>query len=663
MLDNVNLRLKLYSLAGTGLLGLLIVGWIGWSGNNAIYADTERLDEAHHQNQTILNVGGGASASAILMERFLASPSMERIEQAQTEMQRAVDRYDTLPTPESAELAEASRTVATSLAAMRASLNEIATQQEIVGFDEDNGLQGSLRSSVQQIEALIGDVDGTYAPVGALDALRVKMLMMRRHEKDFIMRREDKYVGRLDDRVAEFQVLLADNTFLPSDVRATMEELLLAYQSSFHAWVDGSNILQAGVDSFRTEIESAGLLLSGLSENAQANAVQLGEQMSASRASQGLFTLASVLLVIALMIGVSFAVIRSIARNISDVANGMRLITQGDHSAALPVLNSGDEMQTLAEAAAQYRESAIERVRLEEIANRDKSFSEDERTRMEACIADFRSNILEINAVLEDRTKSLRGSADTLTQSTAEANEGTASASSASQNALNSIESVAAATEQLANSINEITAQAERTNGVVSKATVIASDTNEEISQLAHAAERIGAVVNLISEIADQTNLLALNATIEAARAGEAGKGFAVVASEVKALASQTAKATEEISGQIDAIQGSTGKAVTAMQSIQETINEIEGLATGISTSVDQQNSATQEISRSVSIAADGSKGVAEGFGQVSRTIAATDQESQSVGTSADDLVTISRRLNKTVDTFLTDVSSDRQAA
>lgn len=663
MLDNMNLRLKLYSLAGTGLLGLLVVAWIGWASTNAMYTESEILDAAHTSNSRLSSVESQTSSGAILLERFLASPSIEQIEQAQTQLDLAIARLATQPTPESAELATVSQNLAASLGAMSSNLGAIATEQEIVGFDEESGLQGLLRSSVGEIETLIGDIDGTYAPLGALDALRVKMLMMRRHEKDFIMRRDDKYVGRLDDRVAEFQALLSETNFLPRDVRASMVELLLSYQTSFHAWVDGSKVLQERVDNFRADIASASPLFSVLSEDAQASADQASEHMAATRTFNSWFMLASALLISLGVIGASAIVIRSIARNLAAISDGMRAITDGNFNTALPVLKSGDEMQTLAEAAARYRESAKEQVRLEGIANQDKQQAEATNAHQAACIADFRSNILEINAVLEDRTTSLRGSADTLTHTTSQASEGTTSASHASQNALSSIESVAAATEQLANSISEITAQAERTNGVVSKATVIAKDTNEEIGQLAHAAERIGAVVSLISEIADQTNLLALNATIEAARAGESGKGFAVVASEVKTLASQTAKATEEISSQIDAIQGSTGKAVTAMQSIQETINEIEGLATGIATSVDQQNAATREISQSVSIAADGSKIVAEGFGQVSRTIEATNKESGTVGASADDLVILSQRLNKTVDGFLADVSNDKAAA
>jgi methyl-accepting chemotaxis protein len=193
----------------------------------------------------------------------------------------------------------------------------------------------------------------------------------------------------------------------------------------------------------------------------------------------------------------------------------------------------------------------------------------------------------------------------------------TASAATASMRASSNVETVAAATEELTASIGEIAKQVTRSAEIAGKAAEEARRTNSVVEGLASGTQKIGEVVTLIQNIASQTNLLALNATIEAARAGEHGKGFAVVASEVKALANQTAKATEEISAQVQSIQTATGQAVNAIQAIGGTIAEIDEISSQIAAAVDQQGAATREIAGNVQQAADGTKEVSQNIQSV----------------------------------------------
>ena len=180
-----------------------------------------------------------------------------------------------------------------------------------------------------------------------------------------------------------------------------------------------------------------------------------------------------------------------------------------------------------------------------------------------------------------------------------------------------------------------------------------ANETNREVTGLVEAAEKVGTVVNLISEIAEQTNLLALNATIEAARAGDAGKGFAVVANEVKSLASQTAKATGQISGQIDAIQSATTKSAAAIEEIARTIQEMSQIASNVAAAVEEQNAATGEISRSVQEAASGTQDVSRNISGVGDAAGATGDTAGHVLTSARGLSVESDRLRGAVEDFL----------
>ena len=215
------------------------------------------------------------------------------------------------------------------------------------------------------------------------------------------------------------------------------------------------------------------------------------------------------------------------------------------------------------------------------------------------------------------------------------------------------VQSVVAATEEMASAIDEISRQVQNSERIASEAVEQAKRTNDRVGQLAHAAARIGDVVELINTIAGQTNLLALNATIEAARAGEAGRGFAVVASEVKALATQTAKATGEIDQQINSIQAATQESVAAIKEIGDTIATMSEIATAIASAVEQQGVATREISCNVQQAAQGTHQVSSNIADVQRGASATGSASAQVLTAAKSLSTESSRLKLDVDQFL----------
>ena len=217
---------------------------------------------------------------------------------------------------------------------------------------------------------------------------------------------------------------------------------------------------------------------------------------------------------------------------------------------------------------------------------------------------------------------------------------------------------VAKAAEELGGSIREISEQAALANSVVDRAAKIAQSSNHQIGLLSDGASRIGSVVKLIRNIADQTNLLALNATIESARAGEAGRGFAVVASEVKALATATAKATEEISAQIGAIQASTAQTVEANRSIGDIMREICQFTVGIAAAVEEQSTATEQIARNVREAASGAKELAGSMSNVTDAIKETNFSATAVLGASKALTAQTSELEGAVDAFLQKVAA-----
>jgi methyl-accepting chemotaxis protein len=228
----------------------------------------------------------------------------------------------------------------------------------------------------------------------------------------------------------------------------------------------------------------------------------------------------------------------------------------------------------------------------------------------------------------------------------------------ASENASNNVQSVASATEELASSVREISAQVQESNRIAASAVQQANETDSRINALSQAANRIGDVIKLITSVAEQTNLLALNATIEAARAGEAGRGFAVVAQEVKALAAQTAKATDEIGVQIAGMQTATEEAVGSIKTISSTIGKISEITTAISAAIEEQGAATQEISSNIQRTASGTTQVAGTIAEVSQGANQTGAASSQLLSSARQLSDSTTNLQAEIDGFLKSIAA-----
>ena len=281
------------------------------------------------------------------------------------------------------------------------------------------------------------------------------------------------------------------------------------------------------------------------------------------------------------------------------------------------------------------------------------------RAMIEQAIAAFRQRVEDHLRTVTDGAMAMRSTATTLLASSGQTSQSAESAVSASNEASTNVETAAVAADELSGSIGEISRQLahdhrHRARGGRARR----KGPMQQIAALAQAAQKIGDVIKLIRTIAGQTNLLALNATIEAARAGEAGKGFAVVASEVKSLAVQTAKATEDISKLISAVQTSTGSAVDAIGRIASRMQEIDSCATAVSAAVQEQSAATAEISQNVASAADGAKLVVSVLGDVTGAATETRQSAESVLTASQAVEAAAAELRREVEGFLARVAA-----
>jgi methyl-accepting chemotaxis protein len=348
---------------------------------------------------------------------------------------------------------------------------------------------------------------------------------------------------------------------------------------------------------------------------------------------------------------------RGISRPVVRMCVAMRALAGGDKTVEIPGVGRKDEIGQMADTVQVFKDNMIEADRLREANERQKAEAEAERKAGMVKLADtFEASIKGVVNSVASQATEMQSAAQSMTHTAEQATEQATAVAASVEQASANVQTVATAAEELSASVLEIGRQVEQSSKIANQAVGEADRTNTTVEGLNHAAQRIGEVVQLIETIAGQTNLLARNATIEAARAGDAGKGFAVVASEVKSLASQTAKATEEIRAQIGEIQGATGQTVEAIHTIGATIRQMSEIATTIASAVEEQGAATREIATNVHQAAQGTGDIATNIGGVSRAASDTGAAATQVLSSAGELARQSETLRHDVDDFLATV-------
>ena len=331
----------------------------------------------------------------------------------------------------------------------------------------------------------------------------------------------------------------------------------------------------------------------------------------------------------------------------------MRRLADHDLTVTLDGTARKDEIGDMSRAVEVFKENMIKADRLVAEQLTEQGRKERRQAEVEQFISAFDASVTESLHTLSSASTELQATAQTMSSTAEQTSQKSVAVASASDEASTNVQRVAAATEELTASISEISRQVAESTKVTNNAVTQAERTNVEVQALADAAQRIGDVVLLISGIASQTNLLALNATIEAARAGEAGKGFAVVAAEVKNLAAQTARATDDITAQVAAIQTATGSSV---QAIGNTIVRVNEIAATIAAAVEQQGAATQEIARNVQQASTGTTQVAGHIASVSQAAGETGAAAGEVLTSVQVLAQLSDGLRHEVDRFVSNI-------
>jgi methyl-accepting chemotaxis protein len=647
-LGRLSLKLQIGLIAGIGVLGLAFAGGVVLWGEQRQDSVQAVMDQAIHNRESLEQAQVARLKARSYRQEFALTHSDESVTNQQASVATLTSALN--------DLGAVGQDVSGLLVDMKAyvdSFQQLVDNQRRLGLDEKSGLMGSLRNSVHDVEDRLGKFDQPR--------LAVLMLMMRRHEKDFLARLDPKYADQMKQRDGEFSKALAASS-LPDEEKDRISADMQAYQRDFAAVVEGTLANGALGEALVQRAQALNPPLDKLTQQVEDSYHGADLELQAVRNSTRHLLLGTVILCCLLEILGASLVGMTLYRRLSSVIAVMLVLAEG-RDAEIPHAQDHDEVGKMARALEVFRRNQAEIDAQKQAREQMESRMASQRAEsLKELAENFRQAMEGSVSEVSTMAGGMRHEAEAMIALVVDTSRQSDTAASASSQASGEVQAVASAAEELSASINEVSRQVSQSAEIVERAYQAVDGTAGSMAELAELAGRIGDVVQLITDIAAQTNLLALNATIEAARAGESGKGFAVVANEVKHLANQTAKATEDISAQVQSIQDGTARVVDEIRHFGEVISEVRELSGSMATAMSQQDAATREIAASVSRAAASSEEVDGQLGSLSHSAQEAGQSAQQVSGSCGRLAEVAAQLEGSLHRFLAELQTGRAA-
>ncbi|WP_269585294.1 methyl-accepting chemotaxis protein [Roseibium sp. Sym1] len=601
-LFNLSVKVRILALSLFTIVGLLAIGGVFFWSQSELNSAFARMGDSSLLAEQVGRLSESGANLRAKEEHYIGAPSAESFAAFTAELDKANGFLaDVEANPAAAAYSVEVADVRDTLSGTMGAFEMLDAVVQKIGYDATQGQLADLNGFTGAVKDRLAE-EMTYGGGPDFEKLARAILAVQLAEKEFTLNNTPESLEAFKTQFEAFEKHLK-KVYISDSIKKEFADNMAKYKATFDEYTAAQSdkarqkqLLNDLFDLVPPHIES----LSAASTEMQKEAAA---QLASARSIAAYAIGGAIMVLLFLLPAIAWLIGQSVARPLARLQVAMEALASGQTELDLPEMSGTTELASMSRTVQVFRDNALEREELARAKDQENRNREDRVAHLDGLISRFEGTVSTALDSLDRANGELGQTSQSMEQSADDVATQSGEAADAVRTAAENVTSAAHSAEELAVSIAEVAGQANRSTEVAQQAVRSASSTVTTMQELSGAADRIGEVMGLIRDIANQTNLLALNATIEAARAGEAGKGFAVVAAEVKQLAEQTSKATEDIATQIEAIQGSSGQAVQAIEDVNGIISDMEGLASAVAAAVQQQDEAVQVISHNVSSA------------------------------------------------------------